>query len=84
MKFSEEEMLLIEKASIKVKQKDYVRVFILIILSIGMAAVLLGWLKHEYFTYVAYFIIFVLITHMGSAPHYDELVKLLLIKSNTE
>ena len=81
MDFSKEELALIKKAEIKVKQKGYARIFFLTALFVSMVAVLFGVLKHEYFSYWIYFVVLIIIVYMGKPPKYDDLVELLLSKS---
>ncbi len=77
MEFSENEEALIDKATVKLKQNQFVRIFVLVAFAIGMCTVLFGLLEHKYFINVAYLALFVMIAHMASGPRYNDLVNLL-------
>ena len=55
MEFSENEEALIDKATVKIKQNQFVRIFVLVALVIGMCTVLFGLLEHKYFIYISLF-----------------------------
>ena len=87
MDFSEKELILIKRASIKINPNVLIRIFVLVSLFSGACAYLLGFMEIKYFIYLAYFISAVLIVAIGMRPRrpsYNSLVNLLVSKSETK
>ena len=85
MRFSENEIRLIKTAESIIKQSYYLRIALLSVL-IALIIFFLGGMispKHLAYASVAIVITSILFPQLGSAPKYEQLVKILSSKCNT-
>lgn len=82
MEFSEKELILIKKASVKMRQVSISRTISFGVLLLSLVAMLFGYLDEKVFAYLSFIIVIVSIAQpqLGTGPKYEELVGLLASK----